>query len=64
MSTPTSAARGYSAHLHDEVIRQARAAGDVVGVRLYVERDNKCAQATYESLGMHDARYVVMELML
>jgi ribosomal protein S18 acetylase RimI-like enzyme len=56
--------RGVFRQLHEEVMRLARAAGDVVGVRLYVERDNTRAQATYERLGMTDAGYVVREVML
>lgn len=56
--------QGVFRSLHEEVIRLARSAGDVVGVRLYVERENKRAQATYQQLGMHDAGYLVMEMML
>jgi ribosomal protein S18 acetylase RimI-like enzyme len=47
--------------LHAEVLRQAQAAGDVVGVRLYVEHDNAAAQRTYQRLGMQRARYLVYE---
>jgi ribosomal protein S18 acetylase RimI-like enzyme len=50
--------------LYAEVMRQARTAGDVVGVRLYVERDNERAQATYRQLGMRDAGYLVWEVMI
>jgi ribosomal protein S18 acetylase RimI-like enzyme len=50
--------------LYGEVMRQARAAGDVVGVRLYVEKENTRAQATYRHLGMGDAGYLVWEVML
>jgi ribosomal protein S18 acetylase RimI-like enzyme len=50
--------------LHAELMRQARSAGDVVGVRLYVERDNTRAQATYQHLGMGDAGYLVWEVMV
>ena len=31
------------------------------GLRLYVENDNQAAMATYQRLGMADARYRVME---
>jgi ribosomal protein S18 acetylase RimI-like enzyme len=34
----------------------------VCGIRLYVERENTRAQATYRHCGMHDAGYAVMEL--
>jgi ribosomal protein S18 acetylase RimI-like enzyme len=50
--------------LYAEVMEQARTAGDVVGVRLYVERENARAQATYRHLGMGDAGYLVWEVML
>ena len=33
----------------------------VVGLRLYVERENQAAQATYASLGMTPAPYLVMQ---
>ncbi len=37
------------------------AAGDVVGVRLYVEHENVRAQQTYERLAMERSRYVFYE---
>ncbi len=37
------------------------AAPGVCGLRLYVERDNQRAQATYAALGMQDAGYLVFE---
>ena len=43
--------------LYDEVERLARVRGDVVGLRLYVERDNTRAQKTYASLGMSESAY-------
>jgi ribosomal protein S18 acetylase RimI-like enzyme len=54
--------RGVFRALFAEVVRLGREAGDVVGVRLYVERDNASAQRTYRSLGMNDAGYFVYEL--
>lgn len=56
--------QGVFRSLHAEIVRQARVAGDVVGIRLYVERDNARAQATYRQLGMCDAGYLVMEMTL
>jgi ribosomal protein S18 acetylase RimI-like enzyme len=40
------------------------AAGDpaICGIRLYVERENVRAQATYRHCGLDDAGYVVMEV--
>jgi len=43
--------------LYAEVERLALARTDVVGVRLYVERENARAQRTYASLGMHEEHY-------
>jgi GNAT superfamily N-acetyltransferase len=43
--------------LYAEVERRAAARTDVVGVRLYVERDNAHAQQTYQSLGMREDLY-------
>ena len=39
------------------------AAGDVVGIRLYVERENAAAQRTYAALGMTETPYRVYEEM-
>jgi GNAT superfamily N-acetyltransferase len=48
--------------LYHEVKRLAREAGDVIGLRLYVERENHAAQKTYRSLGMNDGGYLLFEL--
>ncbi len=45
--------------LYQEVERLAKEIGNVVGIRLYVERDNVRAQKTYAELGMKDAGYVI-----
>lgn len=47
--------------LYAEVERMASARADVVGVRLYVERDNTHAQRTYAALGIEDAGYRMLE---
>ena len=49
-------------HLHVEAA--ARDADGVIGLRLYVERDNANAQSTYRALGMDDAAYQVYEQLL
>lgn len=56
-------ARGSGVYraLHASVFDEARAAGDVCGVRLYVDRENLSAQAVYRHLGMHEARYAFFE---
>lgn len=47
--------------LYQHVLREAREASDVIGVRLYVEHDNAVAQATYRKMGMVMTGYQVME---
>jgi GNAT superfamily N-acetyltransferase len=39
----------------------ARARGDVIGLRLYVEQDKTRAQAAYRALGLHPGGYHVYE---
>ncbi len=53
--------RGLYRALHGEVRRQAREGEPVVGIRLYVERDNKGAQRTYEVMGMSATDYLLYE---
>jgi ribosomal protein S18 acetylase RimI-like enzyme len=54
---PEHRRNGVFRALYAEVERLASARADVVGVRLYVERDNVHAQRTYRSLGMHEEAY-------
>ena len=54
--------RGVFAALYRHVERLARATPGVIGLRLYVERDNTVAQSTYASLGMRDAGYAIREV--
>ena len=42
-------------------VRRAREAGDVCGLRLYVERENERAKATYRKLGMRPTVYEMYE---
>ena len=39
----------------------ARSNPDVIGVRLYVEKDNERAQSIYENLGMKTTHYQIMQ---
>lgn len=55
---PQHRRRGLYSALHNEVARQARAA-NACGLRLYVEKENTGAQATYRAHGM-DATYYLM----
>jgi ribosomal protein S18 acetylase RimI-like enzyme len=59
---PQARRRGVYSALHADVLARAAAAGDVVGVRLYVEHENTGAQRTYERLGMQRSRYVFYEV--
>jgi GNAT superfamily N-acetyltransferase len=54
---PAARRGGVFRALYAEVARRARATTDVVGLRLYVERDNVRAQDTYASLGMEEEAY-------
>ena len=53
--------RGLYRRLYTEVKRLANEAKNVRGFRLYVERENTIAQATYTALGMHETRYKIFE---
>jgi GNAT superfamily N-acetyltransferase len=52
---------GVFAALYRHVERLARESDGVIGLRLYVERDNATAQHTYAALGMDDAGYRIFE---
>ena len=58
---PEARRKGVYRALHEDVLRRARAAGDVCGVRLYVDRDNRAAQSVYQRLGMTPTSYSVFE---
>jgi ribosomal protein S18 acetylase RimI-like enzyme len=58
---PEHRRRGVYRALYAHVLELARATPEVCGLRLYVERHNANAQRTYESLGMRDAGYLVLE---
>ncbi len=55
---------GVYSRLHEKVLSMARAAGDVIGVRLYVEEENRRAMSCYERQGMHKTRYHLYEQLL
>lgn len=61
---PEHRRHGVFRALYEHVATQARAAADVIGLRLYVERDNADAQRTYAALGMDDAGYRIFEATL
>jgi GNAT superfamily N-acetyltransferase len=51
--------QGVFRALYEHVHREAKRRGDVVGLRLYVERDNTRAQQTYHDLGMEPMPYLM-----
>jgi GNAT superfamily N-acetyltransferase len=57
---PAHRRRGVYRMLHEHVREAGRAEG-VVGLRLYVDRDNLTAQDTYGVLGMNESRYIMYE---
>jgi ribosomal protein S18 acetylase RimI-like enzyme len=59
---PEARRTGVYRALYDHVLTSARADGGVAGIRLYAERRNVRAQATYEALGMQQAHYVMYEV--
>ena len=52
---------GVFSSLYGHLKTLAESDPDVVGLRLYVERENQAAQATYAGLGMTPAPYLVMQ---
>ena len=52
---------GVFTALYRHVEQLARETPGVVGLRLYVERENENAQMTYKALGMLDAGYSILE---
>jgi ribosomal protein S18 acetylase RimI-like enzyme len=58
---PQSRGRGVYSTLYQDAVRRAREAGGVCGLRLYVERENRRAQAAYQKLGMRPAVYEMYE---
>lgn len=53
--------RGIYRALHDWVRSAAMADTDACGIRLYVERENRSAQATYQALDMTETNYRLFE---
>ncbi|MFZ5830257.1 MAG: GNAT family N-acetyltransferase [Planctomycetota bacterium] len=53
--------RGVFRALYDDVRRRAKNSENVCGCRLYVERDNTPAQATYMRMGFCETGYKVLE---
>ena len=58
---PEARRRGVFRALYRHVEQAARADPEVIGIRLYVERENTAAHGTYLKMGMAWAGYHVME---
>ena len=60
--SPAARRAGVFRALYAHVEKLALGTPGVCGIRLYVETGNKLAQRTYETCGMRNAGYVVMEV--
>lgn len=58
---PDHRGRGVYRALYEETLMRAREAGNVCGLRLYVERDNERAKKAYRSQGMEATEYEMWE---
>ncbi len=58
---PAHRGQGVYRALYGEVRRRAKEHPDVCGLRLYVEKDNRRAQAVYRKLGMEETPYRLYE---
>jgi GNAT superfamily N-acetyltransferase len=58
---PDRRRRGVFRALFETIRAEARSAGDVIGLRLYVENANHRAHRTYEALGLKPGGYHVYE---
>ena len=59
---PEQRGRGVFKAIYEHVEQRAREAGDVCGLRLYVEAHNEAAQATYARCGMRETVYRMFEV--
>ncbi|MDA7977484.1 MAG: GNAT family N-acetyltransferase [Pirellulales bacterium] len=53
--------QGVFRALYEHLARLAQQAEGVIGIRLYVEKDNKRAQEVYHRMGMKSSGYLVLE---
>jgi GNAT superfamily N-acetyltransferase len=59
---PEARQQGVFRALYQFVEQRAKQAGNVCGLRLYVEAENERAQRTYERCGMHETVYRMFEV--
>jgi GNAT superfamily N-acetyltransferase len=53
--------RGVYRRMHHAILERAKRRGDVCGLRLYVERENKTAKTVYARVGLQTSSYHVFE---
>ncbi|MFL5245538.1 MAG: GNAT family N-acetyltransferase [Gemmataceae bacterium] len=53
--------QGIFRALYGHIENAARESQDVIGIRLYVEKENRKAQKTYEEMGMKPSSYLMYE---
>ncbi|MGB2789748.1 MAG: GNAT family N-acetyltransferase, partial [Dokdonella sp.] len=58
---PPARRSGVFRALYRDTERNARETEGVVGLRLYVEKENRIATRTYVSLGMRDSGYKLLQ---
>ena len=58
---PAARRNGVFSAMYREIDARARASAGVIGLRLYVEKENAGAQATYAALGMEPAYYSLFQ---
>jgi GNAT superfamily N-acetyltransferase len=58
---PEYRGKGIYSRLYDFVKKEAKAAGNVCGFRLYVEKENTHAQQVYRTVGMDETYYLMYE---
>ncbi len=59
---PEFRAHGVFKSLYNYTVEQAKAAGNICGLRLYVEKENARAHHVYEKLGMKSTHYDMYEV--
>ena len=59
---PDHRRRGIYRSLHNHVVAEAVSEGNVRGIKLYVDRENRRAHGVYASLGMAHSHYDLWEM--
>jgi len=59
---PAFRGQGVYRRIYQQVLDEAKARGEVCGVRLYVSKENRIAQQVYERLGLKPAHYAMYEV--